>query len=627
MVDPASMNAAIVWFGIGMSVCGGFVWGHTVGPPGASAPLGALWFGGLLAAGGAVLGGGRLRWRLGLCAIVGLGLARGLAVGAEIRDPGATTLRGLPGTSLRELEVQGAPRPGAMCEVSVRGIGPGPAMLLVDPGECRGLGHGDRIRVLERELAPTADLPGDRTSRQPRIHVERVWRVSPASDGYFAQVAALRTRAFEVTRGDEGAAFVAASTLGLRRALAPDTRGSLRRAGLGHLIAVSGMHVGVAALLVRGLALRLGLMLTGSVILGAGLSMVPVIAYVGLTGASPSAVRAAAMYGALQLGVAAGRPVHGLVSLMMVAAGLLWLDPAWSVDPGFQLSMVAMAAVVRAPAETGLLGHSWRVSWAVLAVSLWHFGTAPLHGLIANAVAIPVFSTWVLPLGFAGFAAGEHGSWLVDLAGWGGALILDVAELLADLPAVGLVGGAAASMVALVVRGVWQPGWAPRLRGWIPPWPAALAVIGVAGAAWLAPSQSPQVGAYRMGGRRVSTAFEVRDGGDACLVAPNMTAGRVASALEGLGARARTIQLPDDAAVEGVPPHLAELRRRLSGPGEPVAFGPCGPGLAGSLVEALRACLRRTGRRQGMVRRTPDGKVACFVNHAFRPLAAGEVAS
>src|SRR5690606_9681684 len=160
-----------------------------------------------------------------------------------------------------------------------------------------------------------------------------------------------RQRAWASTRGDPSASLVVAIGLGLRSALAPEQREQLRAAGLGHLIAVSGLHVAVAAMWLSLVVRRAVVMLGGSPRWACAIAWLRLWASVGLTGAAASAVRAALMLTGIDLATIAGRPQHGPTLLATTAAAMLLWQPQWLLDPGFALSIAAMAAIVTAPRE------------------------------------------------------------------------------------------------------------------------------------------------------------------------------------------------------------------------------------------------------------------------------------
>ncbi|HEY0134986.1 MAG TPA: ComEC/Rec2 family competence protein [Nannocystis sp.] len=462
--------------------------------------------------------------------------------------------------------------------------------------------------------------PGDGQGRSPgpSFHAEQLWLASGAPDGYWAAVARLRDAGEAAARGEPARGFVLAAVLGLPAALPPTTRSELRRAGLGHLVAVSGMNVAVAALLLRAPLLRLGLLLGGSPALGSALAWLPVAAYVGLTGAAAPAVRAAVMFTLVQLGVLCGRPAHGMTTLALAAAGLLAWSPAWAGDPGFHLSMVAMAVLLRpvAPGEAppGLLAQSWQITWATCPVGLLHFGHAAVWGVLANLVAVPVFTLWVAPLGTIGCLLWPWiGDRVLAPAAWGGQLILDLAAVLARAPEIPIDGLLVAAAVMLALWWLW-----PRCRRGLPgPWVCAATIAAVI-VARPDPDVTPPAWFAAGGGREHALVVPATSPGLACIRDPNLFPEAWPSLLRALGYRG----VAGLAVKKGVePPHLVELREQLMREGM-WAPGECSFAEA-ALVEAavvrlaLRACLARTGQKTAAVRAGPD----CHFGGAWGSLA------
>jgi len=431
---------------------------------------------------------------------------------------------------------------------------------------------------------------------------------------YWAFVAERRHAAWLLTRGNDAMSFVAAATLGLRSALPARRRAQLRSAGLGHLVAVSGIHVGVAAWMTYAALLRVGSAAGGSLAIGVLLSWLPLAGYVGLTGASPPAVRAAAMLALANVGVLVGRPVHGLTLLAVVTTAMLAFRPAWALDPGFQLSVCAMAAIVRAEPGSGLVRQSWRVSWAIAPIALLHFGDAPAYGVLGNVLAVPIFTLWVLPLGVAGWLLLPWiGPGALVPAAWGAQIVLDISALLSRLPPVpGQVVAVVAA--ALLVAGV-VVGKRGVLRRLFPPTIACAAVVAVV--LWKPSSPSPAPGTtYAFGSRRSHGSIFVGSDG-ACVHEPRISSVRLARLLVALGvARVRAI----DGQVDGAP-HVAAARELLLHTGQYMPTSEhCAPASEARLGPWLRTCLRRRGARLAIVRSRPGEPPECHVRGRWQPL-------
>jgi len=159
--------------------------------------------------------------------------------------------------------------------------------------------------------------------------------------------------------------------------------------GTGHILAVSGFHVGVA-------------MAGVSLLIKRGKWRFPLLSavlwfYIFLTGAPPSAVRAGLMIQAGLLGELAGRPGSAINSVSLAAVLLLMHSPFWFWDIGWRLSVLAALAI----AVTFERWHSfgWR-TWLFMNVMIWlavfpqvawTFGGKPLIGLLLNLIAPQFF--------------------------------------------------------------------------------------------------------------------------------------------------------------------------------------------------------------------------------------------
>ena len=138
------------------------------------------------------------------------------------------------------------------------------------------------------------------------------------------------------------AALAQAVLLGLRGDLPDDVREDFLETGTGHLLAISGLHVGV----LLGLALAASRAALGG---GRWHLLVPLVVlwlYALMSGMAPPVVRASIM-GTLFLAARfSGRPGAGLPALSLAAGVMAGLDPSLLRDVSFQLSFTAMAALL-----------------------------------------------------------------------------------------------------------------------------------------------------------------------------------------------------------------------------------------------------------------------------------------
>lgn len=245
----------------------------------------------------------------------------------------------------------------------------------------------------------------------------------------------------------ERRALVTGIVLGEDEGLDAGLRQRFRASGLYHLLAVSGQNVAyvVAGVLLAGWLLGLPRWF------GQGAAVCAIAGYVLAVGWQPSVVRAGIAGGLTSLAWLASRASDRWYFLLVGAAVLLAWSPYNLLDPGFQLSFVAVAAifVVVPRLERRLEGYPVPQRLAtVLALSagcglatapiLWlQFGSVPILSVAANALAAPV----VAPILGFGLAAAVVGVLLPGAAlalgwanGWLVAYLAACARLVGGLP-------------------------------------------------------------------------------------------------------------------------------------------------------------------------------------------------
>lgn len=176
-----------------------------------------------------------------------------------------------------------------------------------------------------------------------------------------------------------------------------------RRAGLSHLLAVSGQNVALLALLAMPLLAALGMSLRTRLVwlLGA------IAVYVPLAGAGPSILRAGVMGGLTVLATLVGRRSSRLYGLVLAAVVTLAIDPRIAGDVGWQLSFAAVLGIVTlgSPIRRAIAGRIGRAGWrgalaegaamtiaATLATApliAFHFEAVSTTTLVANLLALP----------------------------------------------------------------------------------------------------------------------------------------------------------------------------------------------------------------------------------------------
>jgi len=232
----------------------------------------------------------------------------------------------------------------------------------------------------------------------------------------------------------EEQAVLRALAIGDRIALSRDLKAAYRASGAMHLLALSGLHVGlIYALLVRLLAPLGGS--RASRLLRSGLVMVSLWTYALITGLSASICRAVLMISFYEISGHLSGDRDGLSALFGSAFVLMLFRPEAPRDIGFQLSYTAVLSILLLyPWLKGRLRTRSRLLtrvWELLSVSLccqatcgvlaWlYFGTFPRYFLLTTLLAIPLTTAVMYAIAAAVGSAGlssliSGASWLSSL--------------------------------------------------------------------------------------------------------------------------------------------------------------------------------------------------------------------
>ena len=289
------------------------------------------------------------------------------------------------------------------------------------------------------------------------------WRVVGARGGVGGLADRLRRALVRGLDGLEGQrrAVLAGVVLGEDEGLSDDVRTAFRASGLYHLLAVSGQNV---ALLAAGVALLAWLLRLSRRVTEA-LILLAIVAYVLAVGWQPSVVRAGVAGALASIAWLTARDRDRWWLFLAGAAVLLAWNPYALLEPGFQLSFVAVAAIFLGvpPLLRVLEGYPVpRALAIVLSVStvcglatapiLWlQFEAVPLYSVLANALAAPVVCGLLGLALLAGLLAPVAPSAAYALAwvdGWLAAYLIACAKAVARLPFAQL--SSARALVALL---------------------------------------------------------------------------------------------------------------------------------------------------------------------------------
>jgi competence protein ComEC len=259
-------------------------------------------------------------------------------------------------------------------------------------------------------------------------------------------------------------------TTGQRNFLDPKTARLLRDSGLAHLLAISGLHMGLvtaAAFFVFELLFAALPMVANRILPRKGAAVfawIVAIIYLGISGASVSTIRAFIMVSIAILALLTDRRVISLRSVALAAAVVTVFDPLAILSISFQMSFAATTGLVviydfitssklerrreNVPYETpsgwtrylvfpaGIAGTSLVAQAAIAPLALYHFQALSLIGIGVNILAVPVMAFIVMPAAFLGVLCMSFGIepapfWVMEQ---GLFFILELAELSVSMP-------------------------------------------------------------------------------------------------------------------------------------------------------------------------------------------------
>jgi competence protein ComEC len=215
----------------------------------------------------------------------------------------------------------------------------------------------------------------------------------------------------------EVAAVLLALVLGDESAIDPALRTAFTRAGVVHVLSVSGLHVAIVIAGAAGL-LAWSLGRSERILLRADPRKLAVpggllasLLYGGLAGFAVATIRAVAMAAVVALAVLLDRRAEPLRALALAAIALALLQPGAPADVSFQLSVASVAALLLGPhvrdgAERGWIRRALAAATAAwigtAPLTAFHFHQVSLVSVVANPVVVPLFEAASLLPALAG---------------------------------------------------------------------------------------------------------------------------------------------------------------------------------------------------------------------------------
>ncbi len=278
---------------------------------------------------------------------------------------------------------------------------------------------------------------------------------------------------------------------GERRNVPHEIRTDFYDSGIGHLLAISGLHVGFVAFFLyrflliigrwspRGIRVRVSSFLTPEGL--AALGVIPlVLAYMIIAGARVTTVRATIMVVTYLLARVLQRDRDHFTTLGLAALVILLWDGRFLFDAGFQLSFVAVLVILTSVRMSpyknrvrDFIRVTVLVSVAMIPILAIHFHRVSLYSVAANLALIPVASVLV-PAGLVVSILGTLSSWLASVlfypVHWLLVLLMEGAQWFADLPFSSLRTLPPTPLMVLSIYGAAAAGFLLKqhkiLRGW-----------------------------------------------------------------------------------------------------------------------------------------------------------------
>lgn len=234
------------------------------------------------------------------------------------------------------------------------------------------------------------------------------WYIKGYRQSFYTRSQALRGKILDFYRLLELNAtqfsLLSALTLGYKADLTEEVQNAFRVSGTAHVLAVSGLHVGIVFFIIHSLLLFLGKSRKSTLIRFVGVILLLWV-YVYLTGLSVSVIRAAIMLTTYSFGKIFYRKGFSYNTLAAAAALILLANPLKFFEIGFQLSFASVFAILyfkpkldklyqpsqkRIKAVWNLFTLSLAAQLGVFPLTLLYFGTFPSYFFITNLLVVPL---------------------------------------------------------------------------------------------------------------------------------------------------------------------------------------------------------------------------------------------
>ncbi|QQY80450.1 competence protein ComEC [Keratinibaculum paraultunense] len=199
---------------------------------------------------------------------------------------------------------------------------------------------------------------------------------------------------------EKNSSLMKAVILGKSSYLTEDNIEKFRHLGLAHILAVSGLHIGLITNILTGLLGYLGI----NKKLNIGITLSGIWMYAYIIGGPPSVIRANIMFTILFLSKVFWQAYESINALFFALFIMLIINPYWAFSIGFQLSFIATffilyltpkIKIIFYPSDSQLiksLKSILSVQIGLLPIQAYYFNRVPIISMVANLLIVPLFS-------------------------------------------------------------------------------------------------------------------------------------------------------------------------------------------------------------------------------------------
>lgn len=270
---------------------------------------------------------------------------------------------------------------------------------------------------------------------------------------------------------------------------------AFRDSGLMHVLSISGLHLALAGGFFFW-TIRAFFALFPAIVLRHNIKKWAAVGALGgstfyllISGCEAPAVRSWVMLAIMFAAILVDRPALSMRSVALAAALIVFVTPENVLDPGCQMSFAAVIGLIALAewsaahrgevARKGWLMRGWNyvegvcvtsiiAGLATAPISIFHFDRASPYGILANLAALPVVGIVIMPGATAAMVLMPFGldKWPLIIMGKGVAVMMAIAQWVADLPGAGVVvpGWPGWCVAAVMFGGHWIALWKTRWR-------------------------------------------------------------------------------------------------------------------------------------------------------------------